>query len=106
VLHFVRRPRWLALALIAGAAAFLYVQTFTPFLQHADTDAYVGDGAGAWVLRVVPTVIFPATAGLVGFVAYHRTRGKVFEASLATLLCALTLEVIATLWLAAGSVIP
>jgi hypothetical protein len=74
--------------------------------RQAETEASLGDGVGAFVLRVVPIVLFPATAALMGLVVYHWTRGKLFEASLAMLVCALALEVVATLWMAAGSVIP
>jgi hypothetical protein len=100
------RPQHIALALLAALTAFLYAVNFVPILQFASTDASIGDTTGALVLRTVPIILFPITAGAAGLIVFYRTHHSLFRASVAVVVCAFALELLATLGVTAGSVIP
>ena|ERR1700682_3205553 len=104
--HALTRPRHVALALLAALTAFLYAENFMPFLQFANTDARIGDTTGALVLRIVPTILLPIAAGAAGLIVFYRSHRSLFRASVAAILCAFALELVATFWVAQGSIIP
>jgi hypothetical protein len=104
--HVRTRPRHIALALLAALTAFLYAENFMPFLQFASTDASVGDTTGALVLRLVPNILVPIIAGAVGLIVFYRTHHSLFRASVGVVVCAFALELVVTLWVAEGSVVP
>ena len=97
--------RWVVVALVFVAAAFLYQQTFGLVLQIASNDASAGDNGYAVLWRTVPTLLFPAIAVMVGIATYRLGQRKLLNAVCVTVFCALALEILVTLWIAAGSAI-
>jgi hypothetical protein len=93
------------MALVFVAAAFLYQQTFGLVLQIASNDASAGDNGYAVLWRTVPTFLFPGIALIAGVGTYRLGHHKLLSAVCVTVFCGLALEILVTLWIAAGSAI-